>query len=329
MIIQDKSKFNAPKYRFVVRKTNKDIITQVTSAKLVGDQVLVAAYAHELPRYGLKVGLTNYAACYATGLLCARRLLQKVGLDKKYQGVKETDGNLFLVEHKGRARPFKAFADVGLQRTTTGARIFGAIKGACDGGLFIPHNNNRYPGYKKDADFDAKAHRERIYGVHVANYMKHLEKTDADAYKKQFSQYIAQGIKADQVEALYKKVHAAIRADPSVQKKAAKQVVAKNFNKVRLDLASRNQRVAVKKTKLMAKRALLEKERAAKRRAAKRDEKEEVEEEPAAAAPAADAKKGDAKADAKKGDAKADAKGGDKKAADAKGGDKKADAKKK
>jgi hypothetical protein len=33
-----------------------------TYATLAGDIVLTAAYAHELPRYGLKGGFTNYAA---------------------------------------------------------------------------------------------------------------------------------------------------------------------------------------------------------------------------------------------------------------------------
>ena len=36
--------------------------------------MLCAAYAHELPRYGVKVGLTNYSAAYCTGLLLARRV---------------------------------------------------------------------------------------------------------------------------------------------------------------------------------------------------------------------------------------------------------------
>ena len=69
---QDKRKFNAPKWRFVVRISNKDVICQVACARQTGDQVLCAAYSHELPRYGLKVGLTNYGACYCTGLLLAR-----------------------------------------------------------------------------------------------------------------------------------------------------------------------------------------------------------------------------------------------------------------
>ena len=40
----------------------------------MGDVVVCAAYSHELPRYGVKVGLTNYAAAYCTGLLLARRV---------------------------------------------------------------------------------------------------------------------------------------------------------------------------------------------------------------------------------------------------------------
>jgi len=36
--------------------------------------------------------------------------------------------------------------DIGLARTTTGARIFGAMKGAADGGIDIPHSVKRFPG---------------------------------------------------------------------------------------------------------------------------------------------------------------------------------------
>lgn len=55
-------------------------------AKLAGDVVLSASYSHELPRYGMPIGLTNYSAAYATGLLLARRVLQKLNLADKYQG---------------------------------------------------------------------------------------------------------------------------------------------------------------------------------------------------------------------------------------------------
>jgi large subunit ribosomal protein L5e len=53
---------NAPKYRLVVRFTNKDIIVQIIYARLQGDFVLTAAQSRELPRYGINHGLTNWAA---------------------------------------------------------------------------------------------------------------------------------------------------------------------------------------------------------------------------------------------------------------------------
>lgn len=43
-------------------QTNKDIVAQIVSASIAGDMILASAYAKELPRYGLEVGLTNYAA---------------------------------------------------------------------------------------------------------------------------------------------------------------------------------------------------------------------------------------------------------------------------
>lgn len=121
LVIQDKNKYNTPKYRMIVRFSNRDIVCQVyrTSmvfkilfhscvigcpyvritfkptliflvyqwfhcfifclcqiayAKIEGDAIVCASYSHELPKYGISVGLTNYAAAYCTGLLCARRV---------------------------------------------------------------------------------------------------------------------------------------------------------------------------------------------------------------------------------------------------------------
>ncbi|CBH14862.1 60S ribosomal protein L5, putative, (fragment), partial [Trypanosoma brucei gambiense DAL972] len=93
MVLQDKTKFGTPKYRLVVRITNRDVIAQIVHAKVVGDEVVMAAYSHELPLFGIEHGLTNYAAAYATGLLVARRMLAKLGLAEKFVGVKEVDGS--------------------------------------------------------------------------------------------------------------------------------------------------------------------------------------------------------------------------------------------
>jgi len=41
---------------------------------------------------------------------------------------------------------------------------------------------------------------------------------EPEKYQTHFSEYIKRGIQADGIEELYKKVHAAIRADPSIKK---------------------------------------------------------------------------------------------------------------
>ncbi|RNA16834.1 60S ribosomal L5 [Brachionus plicatilis] len=75
---------------------------------------MVAVYSHELPRYGVKVVLTNYTSTYATVLLLTRRTLKKQKLDNDYDG---------------QPGAFQCFLDVCLARTSIGARVFAALKG--------------------------------------------------------------------------------------------------------------------------------------------------------------------------------------------------------
>ncbi|KAK4934785.1 60S ribosomal protein L5, partial [Elasticomyces elasticus] len=98
LITQAKNKYNAPKYRLVVRFTNRDIVMQIVTSEITGDKVFVAAYGHELKRYGISHGLTNWAAAYCTGLLIARRALKKLDLDEDFTGVEEPDGEYKLTE---------------------------------------------------------------------------------------------------------------------------------------------------------------------------------------------------------------------------------------
>ncbi|CAA2957801.1 60S ribosomal L5 [Olea europaea subsp. europaea] len=218
LINQDKNKYNTPKYRYVVRFTNKDIIAQIVSANIAGDLVLAAAYAHELPRYGLKVGLTNYAAAYCTGLLLARRVLKKLEMDDEYEGNSEATGEDYSVEPAESRRPFRTLLDVGLIRTTTGNRVFGALKGALDGGLDIPHSDKRFAGFSKESkQLDAEVHRKHIYGGHIAAYMSTLMEDEPEKYQSHFSEYIKEGLEPEGLEEMYKKVHAAIRADPTAK----------------------------------------------------------------------------------------------------------------
>jgi len=254
LIFQDKNKYNTPKYRMIVRFTNKDIVCQIAYARIEGDVVVCAAYAHELPKYGVKVGLTNYASAYCTGLLLARRLLKKFGLDQTYEGQVEPDGEEFCVEDvDGAPGAFRAYLDVGLARTSTGARVFGALKGAADGGIDIPHSNRRFPGYDAESSsFSAEVHRDHIMGKHVADYMTYLQENDEEAYKRQFSGFIKNGIAAGKVGEMYKNAHAAIRANPEAQPGAKKEVVKKRWNRAKMSNAQRKDRVKQKKANYLA-----------------------------------------------------------------------------
>ncbi|KAL8672365.1 MAG: hypothetical protein Q9168_003161 [Polycauliona sp. 1 TL-2023] len=219
LITQAKNKYNAPKYRLVVRFTNRDIICQIVTSEITGDKVFCAAYSHELRAYGIEHGLTNWAAAYATGLLIARRVLKKLELDEAFTGVEDPKGEYNLTEAAEvdgeDRRPFKCFLDVGLKRTSTGARIFGAMKGASDGGILIPHSENRFPGYDIESkELDAETLRKYIFGGHVAEYMETLADDDEERYKSQFSQYIEDEIEADGLEEMYTEAHKGIREDP-------------------------------------------------------------------------------------------------------------------
>ncbi|EON99303.1 putative 60s ribosomal protein l5 protein [Phaeoacremonium minimum UCRPA7] len=264
LITQAKNKYNAPKYRLVVRFTNRDIIMQIVTSEITGDKVFASAYAHELKAYGIEHGLTNWAAAYATGLLIARRVLKKLGLDEDFTGVEEADGEYTLTEaaetDDGERRPFKAYLDVGLHRTSTGARVFGAMKGASDGGILIPHSENRFPGYDMESkELDAETLRKYIYGGHVAEYMETLADDDEERYKSQFQKYIDDDIEADGIEDIYTEAHKAIREDPfkkyesDAPKKSKEEWKAesKKYRSTKLSKAEKEKRVQEKIAELL------------------------------------------------------------------------------
>lgn len=236
LVVVDKNKYSAPRYRLVARITNHYVIAQIVRSEIDGDRVVAAAYSSELPRYGLSVGLKNYAAAYATGLLVARRVLTKYGLADAYKGNEKITGEVVKTEHTndagrtreyfvaavGEKKPFRAVLDVGIRPTTTGSRVFGVMKGASDGGIDIPHSEKRFPGYNRDSkEYKPQQHKDRIFGKHVADYMEEMREDDAESYRARFSGYVAAGILPDRVEETYKKVHAAIRKDPSAAPKKA------------------------------------------------------------------------------------------------------------
>jgi large subunit ribosomal protein L5e len=226
----------------VVRLTNQRVICQIVYATLVGDKVLAQADSSELKRYGLTVGLKNYPAAYCTGLLVGRRVLQKLKLDDMYTGVGnedddevtgeitkvEMDKRTYFVDEVKDKRPFRCFLDVGLSRTSVGAKVFASLKGAVDAGLDIPHNEKNFPGYDKDEKkYDHDLHRGFIFGEPIKTYQEQLIEDDQESgttrFKTQFGAYEKAGVGPDDLEDLYKKVHAAIRADPTPLHKETKK----------------------------------------------------------------------------------------------------------
>jgi large subunit ribosomal protein L5e len=242
LVVNDKDKYDTKKYRLVVRFTNRRVLTSIVYSTIKGDMTIAAADSKELANYGITCGLANYAAAYATGLLLARRLLKDKKIDTVFKGVAKADGKLYNIENdKNERRPFKAYLDVGLVRTTTGNKVFGAMKGACDGGLNIPHNEKRFPGFryekvepvakgkkvqneekeKPKANFDTAAHREHIFGVHVQKYYDLLKAENPARFKSQFSRW-EKALGGKSIEALYTAAHEKIRSSPDRVKVARK-----------------------------------------------------------------------------------------------------------
>merc|ERR1711982_5318 len=111
------------------------------------------------------------------------------------------------------------------------------MKGACDGGLDVPHSTSRFAGY------DAATLRKYLFGGNIAEYMELLAE-DPEKYKKQFKRYQDAGVSSGDLEALYAGVHKAIRADPVAQKKTPSVPAGEKptrYNKQRLSYAQKGQ----------------------------------------------------------------------------------------
>merc|ERR1712232_43235 len=265
MVRQNKNKFNTRKYRLIARFTNRYCICQIAYATIAGDMIVTQASSKELDKYGVKAGLKNYAAAYCTGLLVARRALKKFGLDEAIKGKEEINGEEFHVEDEDNdQRPFKCILDVGLRRTCVGARMWGALKGAVDGGLHVPHNTKNFPGFKAPEDkgaedeYDAEAHKDRIFGNHVKEYMEMLQEEDPTKYEAHFSKFIAEGIDAEKMEDMYTEAHGKIKENPEFEPTEKKGITWERkgnvvtgdgtdvTRSVKLSLKQRKQKVAAK-----------------------------------------------------------------------------------
>ncbi|MDE0575102.1 MAG: 50S ribosomal protein L18 [Candidatus Poseidoniales archaeon] len=118
--------------RAVVRITNTQVICQLVSYQEDGDQIISAADGKSLRgkyAWPAKASTKSVPAAYCTGYALAKQV-QKSGHDE-------------------------AVLDIGLAASTSGNRVFAALKGMVDGGLSVPHSEEIFPS------------EERLTGAHI------------------------------------------------------------------------------------------------------------------------------------------------------------------
>ncbi|KAJ1504561.1 60S ribosomal protein L5 [Coelomomyces lativittatus] len=130
------------------------------------------------------------------------------------------------------------------------------MKGASDGGMFVPHSEQRFPGYDRESkSLDAEVLRSYIFGGHVAKYMREMQEENEEKYQRHFAKFIKAGIHPDQLEEMYTNAHAAIRENPdrNVKEKSEKRSVGqKVFKAKRGTLEQRRARIEKRKARLFA-----------------------------------------------------------------------------
>lgn len=247
MIRQDSNLSGTVKHRLVVRITNSKVICQIVGAYMEGDRVMCHADSTELAKYGINFGLTNYSSAYATGFLVGRRALAALSMDKVYLP-KEVDGSYSITEDiDGEKKAFRTFLDIGLARASKGARVFGAMKGASDAGLNIPHGEGKFYGYTKGQQFNVKELHDRIFGHNISEYMIQLRESDPEKYKVQFSGYISKGIQPEDIPQIYKDALDKIAQDPRKERKLSRDYSDfKKYKQAKLSHEERKERVRSK-----------------------------------------------------------------------------------
>ena len=156
------------KPRLVVRRFISNILAQLVEYDPKGDKVIFTIHSNRLKKYGWKGHRGNLPTAYLVGLLA--------GLEARKRGYEE------------------AILDIGRYKSTKGNALYATLKGALDAGLKIPHGKEILPS------------EERIRGEHIANYARMLKKQDEERYNKQFSRYLKEGLKPEELPQHFEEV---------------------------------------------------------------------------------------------------------------------------
>lgn len=158
----------AKKPRVVVRKSLNNILIQITTFSLNGDKIEISANSRNLVKFGWKFHRGNIPSAYLTGLLC--------GIKAKQKNIKE------------------AVLDIGIYPSVKGSVLYASLKGLVDAGLKINHSKEILPS------------EDKISGKHITDYAQLLLKTNKEKYKKQFSGYIKNQIKPEEISTSFQEV---------------------------------------------------------------------------------------------------------------------------
>lgn len=86
----------------------------------------------------------------------------------------------------------------------------------------LPGSQKRFPGYDAESkEFDAEVHRKHIMGMNIADYMSYLMEEDEDAYKKQFSRFIKNGVTPETVRSRWSHLQAECAVSTSAMSSGA------------------------------------------------------------------------------------------------------------
>lgn len=183
------------KPRLVVRRSNKHEKANVIIAKYVGDETIVAASSKHLEEYGWKGSTGNVPSSYLTGYLA--------GKYAQTMGIKEV------------------ILDIGINSCRKGTRVSALLAGAVASGLEMPHDPEVFPP------------EERYTGNIIAEFAKKLKKDDADAYKKQFANYLERKAKPESLPTYFNATIKAIDEEFSSSKMKTKLVNRSKKNKAK------------------------------------------------------------------------------------------------
>ena len=157
---------SSKKTRLVVRKKSNVIIAKLVQYVPKGDRVIASAATTDLKKLGWSYHINNLPSSYLLG---------------------------YLIGYVARKHKVKtAIFDIGLHSSLKGSSLYAALKGAIDAGLDIPVNEEILPS------------EERIKGKHIEEYA--LKISNSEKYKKQFSRYIKQNVKPENISGAFDEI---------------------------------------------------------------------------------------------------------------------------